>query len=272
MLEKSSRQAMHSRIGPWEEAKVLYVAQSGLAARLAASPALGPVVLHDVGMGISANALAALDTLETLESGVPRSLEIHSFENDLTGLLTALDHSEKFPFLQNRQTLLRRLIETGSVEVPNLSWKLHEGDYFENLMNSPVPELIYYDFYAPRIYPALWTTDRFQEIHAQVTRNRSPCTPSEQTPDHGTELYTYTASTAVRAALLAAGFHVGYGTSTALKRETTIASTRLSSLQNPLEGKWLQKLMRSQPAMDVFTPEDWKILRTQAAENRQFKS
>jgi queuine tRNA-ribosyltransferase len=63
-------------------------------------------------------------------------------------------------------------------------------------------------------------------------------------------LFTYSASTRVRAALLLAGFHVGYGWSTGLKRETTAAATRLGLLEKPLDSRWLERLARS----DALTP------------------
>jgi queuine tRNA-ribosyltransferase len=66
-----------------------------------------------------------------------------------------------------------------------------------------------------------------------------------------TELYTYSASTAVRVTLLDAGFFVAQGVGTGPKTETTIAFNRAESAsQHPLtppllDQKWLARWRRS---------------------------
>jgi queuine tRNA-ribosyltransferase len=66
-----------------------------------------------------------------------------------------------------------------------------------------------------------------------------------------TELYTYSASTAVRGALLAAGFFVAQGIGTGPKSDTTIAFTSVSGSQDhPLSPRllgqsWLMRWRRS---------------------------
>lgn len=61
----------------------------------------------------------------------------------------------------------------------------------------------------------------------------------------GTMVLTYSSSTAVRAALLLAGFHVGYGISTGKKKDTTIASTCRADINRPLGPEWIQRWRRS---------------------------
>src|SRR5690242_14906692 len=61
----SSGEIMHSRTAPMEEARLLYVEQSDLAARLRlsageTSASAAPLVLWDVGLGAAANAMAAI--------------------------------------------------------------------------------------------------------------------------------------------------------------------------------------------------------------------
>ena len=63
------------------------------------------------------------------------------------------------------------------------------------------------------------------------------------------ELYTYTCSTPIRAALLAAGFHVAHGLSTVDKLDTTVALTP-AALRSPrrhglLAQEWLGRWTRS---------------------------
>ena len=59
------------------------------------------------------------------------------------------------------------------------------------------------------------------------------------------ELFTYSASTAVRAALLSAGFFVAPGVGTGPKAETTAAYARPIS-SGLLGGEWLDRWGRSQ--------------------------
>jgi hypothetical protein len=71
---------------------------------------------------------------------------------------------------------------------------------------------------------------------------------AERATPGATEFFTYSASTAVRASFLAAGFHVARGNSTGHKGETTIICTAgaLRWRAPQLLGKeWLEKWERS---------------------------
>src|SRR5579885_1384183 len=58
LRDRALNQSMHSEIGAWREAREIYVGPSRLAERLGRpGPAL---VIYDLGLGIAANALAAL--------------------------------------------------------------------------------------------------------------------------------------------------------------------------------------------------------------------
>lgn len=235
-------EAMHSWIGPWEEANLLYIQQSRLAERLA-RPASGasfspdPLVVHDVGLGIAANSLAAIACRERLAGGPPaRPLEIHSFENDPRGLAAALEEpEERFPFLAPYRDRAAALLQQGEWNAPDGSvrWVLHAGSYLDRLPGAPAAEVVFWDFYSPRSCPELWRREVFERVHASLEPRRSR--------GLGTDLYTYSAATPVRAALLLAGFYVGYGCNTATKNDTTIASTRLRDVERPLEARWLAK-------------------------------
>src|ERR1700759_3939718 len=63
--QRSSGEIMHSRSAPMDEARQLYVEQSRLAERLAASNNQAPLVLWDVGLGAAANAMAAIECYRT---------------------------------------------------------------------------------------------------------------------------------------------------------------------------------------------------------------
>jgi queuine tRNA-ribosyltransferase len=77
------------------------------------------------------------------------------------------------------------------------------------------------------------------------------------------ELYTYTYSTSIRAAMLAAGFYVAKGRGTGPKAETTIGlSSRAAEVPHRhelLNGEWLAKWQRSE-AQAPFgcVDQDWR--------------
>ena len=229
--ERASGQVMHSWVGPAREAEAVYILQSRLRDRL--KQGTEPLVLYDVGMGIAANAIAAIRT--KLELGIGRSLWVYSFENQLEGVRLALQNSAQFPFLKGFETALLELLETGNWQINDVTWKLIPGDFWTNLNQAPVPEVLYYDFYAPNSCPELWTVERFKTLFHALQFNST----------HSACLYTYSAATPIRTALLLAGFYVGYGTSTEKKAETTVATTNLALLEAPLGQRWLDRYARS---------------------------
>ena len=96
----------------------------------------------------------------------------------------------------------------------------------------------FYDPFSYKTDPALWTVETFSRI-------------LNHCPDEPAEFYTYSASTAVRGALLAAGFFVAQGLGTGPKSETTVAFTSASgSKDHPLSPQllrhsWLKRWRRS---------------------------
>ncbi len=226
-------QAMHSRIGPWEEANRVYAEPSRPETFLNKSEKL---VIHDVGMGTGANAIAALERVKSkVEKG---SIEIHSFELKPDGIQFALsDDQNRLPFLSTEyRKILGRLLESKKIDFllgpRSVSWHLHTVDYFQHLSEAPPADLIYYDFYSPKVVPELWTEAAFRKVLAHQG-------------SHPTRLFTYSAATPTRLHLLLAGFFVGEGRSTGIKTETTIASNSIDYLEAPLKTEWLKKLETS---------------------------
>jgi queuine tRNA-ribosyltransferase len=231
----SSGEIMHSRTDPIEEARKLYVEQSHLAERLREkSPE--PLVLWDVGLGAAANAIAALECCET--TGGTRPLQIFSFENDLDPLRLAVANIESFPYL--RAGPVDAILAKGEWRTTdqNVSWKLRLGDFLTTIDHAPAPDLIFYDMFSTKTSAQLWTVRTFRRLF-DLCRDRE------------TELFTYTCSTANRAALLAAGFFVARGRNAGEKVETTIAMTpdalrRVSARKRDLLSRdWLAKWERS---------------------------
>jgi queuine tRNA-ribosyltransferase len=215
LREISSGQLMHSQIGPWEEANAVYIAQSELNARVE------EWVIYDVGMGIAANALAAF---ERLGDGQPA--RIVSFEKYPEALRQALRSPEVFQFLVPYRERIEKLLEAGQWQSAGSYWNLITGDFREAEITAlPLADRIYFDFYAPSVCPELWTPEVFSKL-------------LPKTKNDGL-LITYSSTKAVRVALLRAGYFVGQGASTSMKKETTVASRSLSVLKAPLGAHWL---------------------------------
>jgi queuine tRNA-ribosyltransferase len=237
----SSGEIMHSVSDPSEEARRLYVEQPGLARTLEAGGDT-PFVIWDVGLGGASNAMAAVDCLERLlkdregtDNLAPRKLKIVSFERDLDPLRLTIRNADRFPHIRHKAPA--RLLEERRWEHPSglIHWELHEGDFLEHFANTDVPDLIFYDPFSFKVDSPLWSLETFERVRAY-----SLMSPTS------TELITYSASTAVRSTLLAAGFLVSAGVGTGPKGETTRAFTRNPGPGiEPLGAAWLERWKRS---------------------------
>ena len=215
----SSGEIMHSRTDPMREARELYVEQSRLAERLRSES----LILWDVGLGAAANAMAAIECYEKSSSRQP--LCIISFENDLDSLRLALANPQHFPYL--RVDAANAIVADGEWRHRNLRWSLVFGDFLKRMNQAPPPDLIFYDMFSTKTSGELWTLGTFRKLF-EVCAGRTA------------ELFTYTCSTANRAALLAAGFFVARGRNAGDKTETTIALTP-AELRSP--GKQKRKVL-----------------------------
>jgi queuine tRNA-ribosyltransferase len=252
----ASGEVMHARTPPMVEAESLYVGQSRLAERLQLGPAehasnAPPLVLWDVGLGAGANAMAAIRCYEQAAALHPvRALDIISFENDLDSLRLAFAHRHHFPYL--RHSAPAGLLGSGrwrSSTGAGLSWRLVEGDVFETLGEVvPRPDLVFYDLFSGRTHAEAWTLSSFRRLF-------------EAFGARDAELFTYTASTAARVAMLGAGFLVATGRATDDKPESTIAFTP-SALEHGkacrhdlLGADWLARWERSGARYPSDLPE-----------------
>ncbi len=220
-------EVMHPSVGPWEEARRLYVEQPRLAERLRTPGE--PLVIHDVGLGAATNAVAALTCARELGSERRRALELVSFELDLAPLRLALADAAGFPFLQPFREASEARMRDGVWEGEGARWRLHLGDVQEHLdAELPKADLVYFDPFSPASNPGLWTP-------TVLARVRAGCREEGE----GALLLTYSAATPTRVTLLLAGFYVGAGVSTGTKGETTVAATRPEALASPLGARWL---------------------------------
>ncbi|MDB6155855.1 MAG: queuine tRNA-ribosyltransferase [Chthoniobacteraceae bacterium] len=237
----TSGEIMHSRTPPMEEAQSLYIGQSNLAERLAFPDDGRELVIWDVGLGAAANAMAAVRCYEEQAAKGPvRPMRILSFENDLNSLRLAFLHDDRFPYL--RHSGPAGILKEGqwqSKQHPGLSWQLISGDFLSTMEKAPaLPGLIFFDMFSSKTSADQWTIEAFRKLLAACRGEPA-------------ELFTYTCSTAIRAALLAAGFHVAKGRNAGEKLETTIAVTpEYTRLKTELPREmlsldWLKRWSRS---------------------------
>lgn len=239
----SSGEIMHSVSPPSEEANKLYIDQSALAARLIESDDnAGELVIWDVGLGAATNAMAVVHCFERCHGGhqgtALRPVRLISFEHNLDPLTLAAKHSGCFPHLHHSAP--SRILAAGSWQHASqlLRWDLLKGDFRDFIETAALPDLIFYDPFSYKTDAALWTGEIFARIFSRCLAKPA-------------ELYTYSASTAVRAALLHAGFFVAQGVGTGPKTETTIAFNRAErAARHPLappllDHKWLARWRRS---------------------------
>jgi queuine tRNA-ribosyltransferase len=251
---QKSGEVMHSVNEPEVEARELYVDQSKLLQRLGNAED-EPLIIWDVGLGSAANAMAAIHAIESIPGDVrPRKVRIFSFENDMDALRLAIGHRGLFRHLRHAgpETLLkdgRWNSKCGKIE-----WVLLEGDFAARKFEAPPANLIFFDPFSSKTDSALWTGAAFAELF-------------DIHKDTATLLFTYTVSTSVRAAMLAAGFYVAQGQATGPKNETTAALTPKAARMEadwPLLGDaWLQRWERSDTKAPFGTTPgntDWETL------------
>lgn len=243
--QRSSGEVMHPVGDPAEEARLLYVEQSGLCERLAGNPE-HPHVLWDVGLGSAMNAMAVIHAYENAarEGARLAPLEIVSFENDLDSLRLTVLNPGLFAHVRHPAPHILAKRGEWQSDTHAIRWKVHFGDFLLTMHAASAPHIIYYDPFSYKTDAMLWTRAAF----AQLFRC---CIPGQ------TALYTYSASTAVRTALLLGGFSVGAGIATGPKKETTVAyCTPLPGAQTLLGPEWLSRWERSDTRVPLHEPAE----------------
>lgn len=230
---RDSGESMHSVNEPADEARSLYVEQSG-AVKIASSG--DTCAVWDVGLGAGTNAMELIHSYESAprREGV---LRLTSFENDLTPLRLALAHPELFPHARHEAPHAICSGGTWRSDDGSIIWELLAGDFLDRLEDAPIPRVIWYDPFSYKVNTHLWSVAAFRDVLAATKGAESA-------------LFTYSASTAVRASMLCAGWHVGRGRGSGPKAETTIAFTPQAALavdakQSLLGRDWLARWERS---------------------------
>jgi len=244
MLDRITGEVMHPVVGPLIEAAALYVEPSCLAGRLL-RPAPAPLVLFDVGLGAGSNALAAWRVSEALGPSA-RRLEIVSFDRSLAALRLAASpaHAAAFGFEGDAGTAARQLAAHQHHETTRTSWRVRLGELPDEFAAAPAKsvDIVFWDPFSPRANPALWTMAAFAALR-RVCRE-------------GATVHTYSRATATRSALLLAGFAVGFGAITGANKPTTIAAVDLRDVNQPLNRRWLERLVRSSAPLPLDAPVD----------------
>ncbi|TGN08119.1 tRNA guanosine(34) transglycosylase Tgt [Leptospira ilyithenensis] len=246
--QKSSGEVMHSVNSPVEEAKKLYIDQSNLRQRISSDSSdpeksaflyndeTDPIVIWDVGLGAATNAMAALGCFEELAN--PKPMRLISFESDLDPLRLALKNNGRFPHLFHKapKEVLEKSFWKSDSE--NFTWKLVLGDFATTFSREESPDVVFYDPFSFKTDSILWKPEFFSMLFSYF-----------QTREKTVSLYTYSAATGVRAALLSVGFWVGRGVGSGPKSETTIAYSKCPEGIEEKEGllgkEWLGRWERS---------------------------
>lgn len=229
--QKSSGEVMHSVNPPQEEARNLYVLPARLDERL---KELDEVVIWDVGLGAAHNSMAVIH--EFLNKDFTGKIRIVSFENDTDPLKLALRNAHAFPHLHHAAP--HELLKNNKwVSLSgNIEWKIIQGDFSHTFQGAPKPHVIFYDPFSIHTNVELWSEEAFARIFEYCRGNE-------------VQLLNYSASTAVRATLLAVGFTVGYGPATGPKSTTTVAfneAVLAKKLGTTLLGEeWLKRWEKS---------------------------
>jgi queuine tRNA-ribosyltransferase len=244
MRDRRTGEVMHPLSGPIEEARSLYLLPSRLEARLGDDDP-GPLVLLDVGLGAGSNASAAWALSEARSTGT-RRLHIVSFDRTLAALELALAHENRaaFGFAGTTLAACSRLLDQRNVDGVRTAWRATLGELPSTLLAEPAAsaDVVYWDPFSPRANPELWNVAAFTAL-------RRACR-------EGATVHTYSGATAVRSALLLAGFAVGFGDVLQAGRQATVAATRASDLADPLDGRWLDRLTRSSAPLPSDAPAD----------------
>lgn len=239
-------ETFHPVIGPVAEAEALYVKQLRLPERV--RECREEFVIWDVGLGAAANVVTVLRALAEYE----RKVRVVSFDHTLAPLEFALRHARELGYLGGFEESIRVLLRERHVQFrhdrAHVEWSAHVADFPEYIHGVEAerlvkPHAILFDAFSPAKNPAMWTQPLFARIY-ELLDPRRPCA-----------LPTYSRSTMLRVSLLLAGFYVGVGHATGEKEETTIAANSMSLVDEPLDGKWLERARRSTSAEPLWTAE-----------------
>ena len=239
ILDHATGEVMHPIVGPLVEVHATYLVPSRLEARLR-EPG-DALTLFDVGLGGGSVAVAAWQLSESL-SAAARRLVIVSFDRDRAALELALANPADFGFEGAAGDAARALLSDGRHETARTTWRFLEGELPAAFDGAGEADLVYWDAFSPKRNAELWSVAAFSAV-------RRCCRP-------GSVLYTYSGATAVRSALVLAGFVVGVGVPVGAGKFGTTAAVPPATVAQPLDDRWLERLARSSAPFPADAPAD----------------
>jgi queuine tRNA-ribosyltransferase len=231
LLDREVGEVMHPVVGALAES-ARYVESCRLTSRLA-EPTNEPLTVFDVGMGAASNA-AAVWRAALAHGALSRGVHLVSFERSLAALRLASQHEHAchFGLTDVVAQAIGDLLDRGAHQSGPHRWSLIGGELPASLQEaSTKADIVLWDPFSPQANPELWNVHAFRLM-------RERCAP-------GATLHTFSGATAVRSALLLAGFYVGFGDATNDKGQYTAAAVDLRDLERPLDERWLHRLLRS---------------------------
>ncbi len=239
ILDHATGEVMHPIVGPLVEVHTTYLVPSRLEARLR-EPGEA-LTLFDVGLGAGSVAVAAWHLSEALPADV-RRLVIVSFDRDRAALALALANPADFGFEGAAGVAARALLASGRHETARTTWRFVEAELPAAFDGEGQADLVYWDAFSPKRNVELWNVAAFAAV-------RRCC-------NAGSMLYTYSGATAVRSALVLAGFVVGVGAPVGAGKFGTTAAVPPSTVDQPLDGRWVERLARSSAPFPADAPPD----------------
>ena len=221
----ATNEVLHGQVGPYEEASNLYVKYSNIL------EFNQDAVVYDLGMGCGAQLIAMYRAF--LSNKKLPKLTIVSFDLEKEGLVALFENIKLFPYVAEFNEILPKCLSqnhfTHHLEDGRIfEWFFIEGDFQETVTKSagtyPFADIVCYDFFSPANQPHLWTYDVFVDLKKHMAVD--------------SKIITYSSATCIRATMLAVGLYVGYGPVSGKKSKSTIATTLLSQLEEPLPLEW----------------------------------
>jgi tRNA 5-methylaminomethyl-2-thiouridine biosynthesis bifunctional protein len=237
LFDEELGQAMHSRVGPELEARSLYAEACRLREAFS-QPQQSPLLIWDVGMGTASNVWSIVDAWNGTSKQTENAFSVHSFECYPEGLEAALGSLGNFEWLRPLEVPARNLLQKDHAPLPGGTWRLTRGDFREALSHPALetPDYIFFDFYAPKSAPELWSEEMFKKLR-ELSHSE-------------TVLSTYSSATWVRANMRLSGWRIAPGPSTTAKWESTLASPTSEGLKRTgrieFGEAWMGQVERSE--------------------------
>lgn len=226
------RQLFHSQAGAETEAVKKFIEPSGIRNYFSEGRT---VKLLDVGFGLGYNSFAAVSESEKYRKS---ELEITALEENsevlaYSGLIFAENSFQK--------NILQKLSEKGSWKSENASIKIH----FDDARNSVKKinddfDLIWLDAFSVNVNTELWTVEFIRELCINLKKSGA--------------LITYSASFAVKSAMIECGLFLGTTKAFGRKKPGTIASFSQNKIKQPLSAKEMKIISDSTAGVPYRDP------------------